>query len=136
MTVVGNDVFFDGCGLSSPGEDCRVLLDPSMTLIDFGSAIRGDGDYWPKIVTTAPYRAPEVMLERRYSYPCDIWSVACVLTELYSGEMLFRLGWGDERLALMELVFEQKFDPVLLAGIKRDEFPDGIPVHTLAVSQL
>lgn len=35
------------------------------------------------------YRAPEVILDLPYGYPCDIWSVACVVYELLTGYALF-----------------------------------------------
>ena len=35
------------------------------------------------------YRAPEVLLGRSYDCKVDIWSFACLLTELFTGEPLF-----------------------------------------------
>ncbi|KAK6135837.1 hypothetical protein DH2020_030445 [Rehmannia glutinosa] len=35
------------------------------------------------------YRAPEVMLGLPYDQKIDLWSVGCILAELYSGEVLF-----------------------------------------------
>jgi serine/threonine protein kinase len=35
------------------------------------------------------YRAPEVMLGLPFSHPIDIWSVGCILAELYLGEPIF-----------------------------------------------
>lgn len=40
-------------------------------------------------VQTRHYRAPEVILKHGYSYPADIWSTACLLFELATGEVLF-----------------------------------------------
>lgn len=40
-------------------------------------------------VQTRHYRAPEVILKHGYSYPADIWSVACLLYELATGRVLF-----------------------------------------------
>ena len=57
-------------------------------LIDFGSCTY-DTDRHPEIVTTRHYRAPEVVLKCGWSYPCDMWSVGCVLCELYAGELIF-----------------------------------------------
>lgn len=38
---------------------------------------------------TREYRAPEVILKHGYSYPVDIWSCACLIFELATGEILF-----------------------------------------------
>lgn len=40
-------------------------------------------------VQTRQYRAPEVILKHGFSYPIDIWSTACLIFELATGEMLF-----------------------------------------------
>jgi serine/threonine protein kinase len=37
------------------------------------------------IITTRTYRAPEVILTQDWSYPTDVWSVGCVLAELFLG---------------------------------------------------
>jgi serine/threonine-protein kinase SRPK3 len=40
-------------------------------------------------VTTRQYRAPEVIVGAEYSTPIDVWSVACMIFELITGEYLF-----------------------------------------------
>lgn len=50
------------------------------------------------------YRAPEVILETGWSMPADVWSVGCILAELYQGELLFCTHDDVEHLALMERV--------------------------------
>ena len=40
-----------------------------------------------------------------WSYPCDIWSVGCILVELCTGEALFQTHENLEHLAMMERVF-------------------------------
>ncbi|XP_065849713.1 serine/threonine-protein kinase AFC3 isoform X4 [Euphorbia lathyris] len=39
-----------------------------------------------------------------WSYPCDLWSVGCILVELCSGEALFQTHENLEHLAMMERV--------------------------------
>ncbi|KAG0547035.1 hypothetical protein BDA96_01G044500 [Sorghum bicolor] len=53
----------------------------AIKVIDFGSTIYGrlDQSY---LVSIRHYRAPEVILGHGWSYPCDIWSVGCILIEL------------------------------------------------------
>ncbi len=35
------------------------------------------------------YRAPEILLGTPYSFPIDMWSLGCVLVELYTARPLF-----------------------------------------------
>lgn len=79
----------------------QVLLDTDMQLIDFGSATF-ENEYHSAIVSTRHYRAPEVILNLGWSYPCDIWSIGCVLFELCIGEPLFQTKQDHQHLALME----------------------------------
>ncbi|GMY14971.1 serine/threonine-protein kinase AFC2 isoform X1 [Fagus crenata] len=81
----------------------RVPKSSSIKVIDFGSTTyeRQDQNY---IVSTRHYRAPEVILGHGWSYPCDIWSVGCILVELCTGEALFQTHENLEHLAMMERV--------------------------------
>ncbi|KAJ9555744.1 hypothetical protein OSB04_010358 [Centaurea solstitialis] len=72
-------------------------------LIDFGSTAY-DNQNHSSIVSTRHYRAPEVILGLGWSYPCDMWSVGCILVELCSGEALFQTHENLEHLAMMERV--------------------------------
>jgi serine/threonine-protein kinase SRPK3 len=40
-------------------------------------------------VQTRQYRAPEVILGAKYSTPIDVWSMACIVFELLTGDLLF-----------------------------------------------
>ncbi|CAK7332509.1 unnamed protein product [Dovyalis caffra] len=87
----------------------RLPKSSAIKVIDFGSTAYGhqDRNY---IVSTRHYRAPEVILGLGWSYPCDIWSVGCILVELCSvrdvlkGEALFQTRENLEHLAMMERV--------------------------------
>ena len=39
-----------------------------------------------------------------WSYPCDVWSVGCILVELFTGDALFQTHDNLEHLALMQKV--------------------------------
>ena len=56
------------------------------------------------MVSTRHYRAPEVILGLGWSFPCDIWSVGCIVVELATGEALFQTHDNLEHLAMMERV--------------------------------
>ncbi|VFQ95608.1 unnamed protein product [Cuscuta campestris] len=81
----------------------RVPKSSAIKVIDFGSTTY-DNDNQSYIVSTRHYRAPEVILGLGWTYPCDIWSVGCILVELCSGEALFQTHENLEHLAMMEKV--------------------------------
>lgn len=81
----------------------RRLSSTSIKLIDFGSAIF-DSEHHSSVVCTRHYRAPEIVLGMGWSYPCDMWSIGCVLIELYTGEALFQTHDNLEHLAMMERI--------------------------------
>nr|CAD1824212.1 unnamed protein product [Ananas comosus var. bracteatus] len=75
----------------------------AIKLIDFGSTAF-DNQNHSSIVSTRHYRAPEIILGLGWSYPCDMWSIGCILVELLSGEALFQTHENLEHLAMMERV--------------------------------
>ncbi|KAK1377266.1 Serine/threonine-protein kinase AFC2 [Heracleum sosnowskyi] len=81
----------------------RIPKSSAIKVIDFGSTTHGRQDQ-TYIVSTRHYRAPEVILGLGWSYPCDVWSVGCILVELCSGDALFQTHEDLEHLAMMERV--------------------------------
>ncbi|XP_031479967.1 serine/threonine-protein kinase AFC2 isoform X2 [Nymphaea colorata] len=81
----------------------RLPKSSAIKVIDFGSTTYDSQDH-NYVVSTRHYRAPEVILGLGWSYPCDIWSVGCILVELCSGEALFQTHENLEHLAMMERV--------------------------------
>ena len=75
---------------SKKKRDERVIKDTHIRVIDFGSATF-DWEHHSTIVSTRHYRAPEVILELGWSQPCDVWSIGCILFELYLGFTLFQV---------------------------------------------
>ncbi|XP_021678347.2 serine/threonine-protein kinase AFC3 isoform X2 [Hevea brasiliensis] len=94
-----------GCKKNSSDETHFRCLPKSsaIKLIDFGSTAF-DNQNHSSIVSTRHYRAPEVILGLGWTYPCDLWSVGCILVELCLGEALFRTHENLEHLAMMERV--------------------------------
>jgi len=88
--------------------DDEVLTSPSgigsgWTIADFGSAsfynpAKPDSD----LISTRPYRAPEVVLAMPWSTKADIFSMGCILFELFYGARLFEVNEDQEHLALFE----------------------------------
>ncbi|KAL3342799.1 hypothetical protein AABB24_026705 [Solanum stoloniferum] len=81
----------------------RIPKSSAIKVIDFGSTTY-DRQNQTYVVSTRHYRAPEVILGLGWTYPCDIWSVGCILVELCSGEALFQTHENLEHLAMMEKV--------------------------------
>ncbi|PKA65698.1 Serine/threonine-protein kinase AFC2 [Apostasia shenzhenica] len=92
----------------------RLPKSSAIKVIDLGSTTSYSEDHG-YTVSTRHYRAPEVILGLGWSYPCDIWSIGCILVELCSGEALFQTHENLEHLAMMERVL----GPIPLHMIKR-----------------
>ncbi|KAG6528504.1 hypothetical protein ZIOFF_010679 [Zingiber officinale] len=69
--------------------------------IDFGSSTSGYQKH-RHLITTRSYRAPEVILGNEWSYPCNMWSIGCILIELCTGRAPFRTPQDLEHLVMME----------------------------------
>jgi serine/threonine protein kinase len=89
--------------------DDEVLPNPNSgigsgwTIGDFGSAsfynpAKPDAD----LISTRPYRAPEVVLAMTWSTKADIFSMGCIFFELYYGARLFEVNEDAEHLGLFE----------------------------------
>ena len=71
-------------------------------MIDFGGATY-QNERHADIIQTRQYRAPEVILENNnWDEKSDIWSMACILAEIYSGELFFDTDENLEHLAMIE----------------------------------
>ncbi|KAF9872679.1 hypothetical protein CkaCkLH20_09858 [Colletotrichum karsti] len=96
----------------------RVLLDTEIRLIDFGSATFQD-EYHSSVVSTRHYRAPEIILGLGWSFPCDIWSIGCILVEFFTGDALFQTHDNLEHLAMMEMVVGHRIDSTLVQAVNK-----------------
>ena len=82
----------------------------NVKIIDFGSAVQIK-DIRGGVVTlcTMNYRPPEVILKcKKYNEKVDIWSLGCILLELYTGEYFFNIDYRDEIADLMHLANIEK----------------------------
>eukprot|EP01012_Entosiphon_sulcatum_P002555 TRINITY_DN1054_c0_g1_i1.p1 TRINITY_DN1054_c0_g1~~TRINITY_DN1054_c0_g1_i1.p1 ORF type:complete len:392 (-),score=44.46 TRINITY_DN1054_c0_g1_i1:11-1186(-) len=93
----------------------RVPTSYEIRIIDFGGATDEEHSD-DSIVSTRHYRAPEVILGSGWMYPADIWSVGCILIELYTGDVLFDTHENREHLALMEQII-RPFPPGFASNI-------------------
>lgn len=96
-------IFFSSFPSYPQNREIRRVKCTDIRLIDFGSATF-DHEHHSTIVSTRHYRAPEVILEMGWSQPCDVWSIGCIMFELYVGTTLFQTHDNREHLAMMERI--------------------------------
>ena len=63
-------------------------------LADFGNA-NWARKHFTDNIQTRQYRCPEIILGNRWGPTVDMWSVACIVFELITGEFLFKPRFGD-----------------------------------------
>ncbi|KAJ3758533.1 CMGC/CLK protein kinase [Lentinula raphanica] len=95
----------------------RILDSTEIRLIDFGSATF-EKEYHSQVVSTRHYRAPEIILGLGWSFPCDVYSLGCILVEFYTGMALFQTHDNLEHLAMMEMVMGKMPDQLARAGAR------------------
>ena len=95
----------------------KVPVTSAIKLIDFGSTTLED-QYHSTIVSTRHYRAPEIILGTGWSYPCDMWSIGCILIELLTGDALFQTHENMEHLAMMRNVLGHMHTDVIKRSSK------------------
>ncbi|GFY56146.1 hypothetical protein TNIN_160961 [Trichonephila inaurata madagascariensis] len=106
----------------------RKPICTNIRIIDFGSAIyfhdRRDID-----VQTRTYRAPEVLCGLSWDQRIDIWSIGCILFELYTGKSLFPAEEDYEQYLLFYQVlglFPRHYEDTRLYKMLRRELDLGL----------
>lgn len=89
-------------------------------LCDFGSAGTTDECEITPYLVSRFYRPPEVILGLPYNEMVDVWSMGCVLYELFTGKILFP---GKDNNEMLRLFMELK-GHLPNRMIKRGEFKD------------
>ena len=89
--------------LDEPGAAPAIGIGSGWTIADFGSAsfynpAKPDKD----LISTRPYRAPEVVLGLPWSPKADVWSMACIFFEIFHGGRLFDVNDDAVHLAAFE----------------------------------
>eukprot|EP00186_Timspurckia_oligopyrenoides_P004240 CAMPEP_0182447188 /NCGR_PEP_ID=MMETSP1172-20130603/12663_1 /TAXON_ID=708627 /ORGANISM="Timspurckia oligopyrenoides, Strain CCMP3278" /LENGTH=733 /DNA_ID=CAMNT_0024643537 /DNA_START=130 /DNA_END=2328 /DNA_ORIENTATION=- len=96
-------------------------------MVDFGNACWKD-QHFTEDIQTRQYRSPEVILGVEYDCSTDIWSLACVLFEIATGDFLFDPHSGrdfdrdEDHLALMMELLGPIPRSFLLRGIYSRDF--------------
>lgn len=99
ILLVSREPFRESTKVTSLRQEGGTVLTPTATdirLIDFGGATF-DWEHKSSLINTRQYRAPEVILGLGWSMASDVWSLGCILMELYSGELLFQTVRGRLR---------------------------------------
>lgn len=97
-------------------------------VIDFGSSCYSHRKVYTYIQSRF-YRSPEVILGLSYGTPIDMWSLGCILAELYTGYPLFPGENEVEQLACIMEVLGVPPDDLINTATRRRLFFDsrGIP---------
>ncbi|XP_042910862.2 dual specificity tyrosine-phosphorylation-regulated kinase 4 isoform X2 [Parasteatoda tepidariorum] len=100
----------------------------SIKVIDFGSSCFSHQRVYTYIQSRF-YRSPEVILGLPYGPPIDMWSLGCILAELYTGYPLFPGENEADQLACIMEIFGPPPPSVLDAASRRRLFFDskGVP---------
>jgi serine/threonine protein kinase len=84
-------------------------------VIDFGSSCFVT-DHLTSYVQSRSYRAPEVILGLPYDQQIDLWSLGCILAELWTGRVLFQNDSLATLLARVVGILGPIEEPLLLQG--------------------
>ncbi|GMG13468.1 unnamed protein product [Aspergillus oryzae] len=97
-----------------------VLTNTEIRLADFGMATF-ENEYHDPNVGTPIFCPPEVILGLEWSLPHDIWSLGCIIVELFLGTPLFDPQDRIGHLAMMQHVIGHPIDPGILQRAERSE---------------
>ena len=112
----------DSAGLTS-----EYLERISCKIVDLGNACWVE-KHFTSDIQTRQYRAPEVFLGYEFGIASDVWSAACILFELVTGDLLFTPADGkghgkeDDHLAMMMELLGKIPKPLALGGKRSREF--------------
>ncbi|KAJ3306776.1 Dual specificity tyrosine-phosphorylation-regulated kinase, partial [Blyttiomyces sp. JEL0837] len=100
----------------------------NIKVIDFGSSCFEDERVYT-YVQSRFYRSPEVILGINYNVAIDMWSLGCILAEMYTGYPLFPGENEQEQLACIMEVLGVPPESLIERGSRRKLFFDsnGIP---------
>lgn len=70
--------------------DVRALRENNfqVKIVDMGNACY-TYDHFSTVIQTRQYRSPEVIIRSKYDESADLWSLACTIFELVTGDLLF-----------------------------------------------
>ena len=102
-------------------------------VIDFGSSCFENEKVYTYIQSRF-YRSPEVILGMSYGMPIDMWSIGCILAELYTGYPIFPGENEQEQLACIMEVFGPPEKHLIEKSSRKKLFFDSMGKPRLTVS--
>lgn len=115
----------------------NILLNHPMhseiRVIDFGSSCFENEKVYTYIQSRF-YRSPEVILGMTYGMPIDMWSLGCILAELYTGYPIFPGENEQEQLACIMEVFGPPEKHLIEKSTRKKLFFDSLGKPRLTVS--
>lgn len=78
----------------------KELGKSGVKLIDFGSACFFDQKEFTYIQSRY-YRSPEIVLMKPYDHKIDVWSLGCLIFEVYTGSPLFPSRTEEEQMQML-----------------------------------
>lgn len=102
-------------------------------VIDFGSSCFENEKVYTYIQSRF-YRSPEVILGMSYGMPIDMWSLGCILAELYTGYPLFPGENEQEQLACIMEIFGPPEKHLIEKSTRKKLFFDSSGKPRLTVS--
>lgn len=108
-------------------------LSSEIRSIDFGSSCFENEKVYTYIQSRF-YRSPEVILGMSYGMPIDMWSIGCILAELYTGYPLFPGENEQEQLACIMEIFGPPEKHLIEKSTRKKLFFDSMGKPRLTVS--
>lgn len=121
------------CDLKPENILLRHPLNSEIKVIDFGSSCFENEKVYTYIQSRF-YRSPEVILGMTYGLPIDMWSVGCILAELFTGVPIFPGENEQEQLACIMEVFGPPEKHLIEKSTRRKLFFDSMGKPRLTVS--
>lgn len=108
-------------------------MQSEIKVIDFGSSCFENEKVYTYIQSRF-YRSPEVILGMAYGLPIDMWSLGCILAELYTGVPIFPGENEQEQLACIMEVFGPPEKHLIEKSSRKKLFFDSLGKPRLTVS--
>jgi dual specificity tyrosine-phosphorylation-regulated kinase 2/3/4 len=121
------------CDLKPENILLRHPLHSEIKVIDFGSSCFENEKVYTYIQSRF-YRSPEVILGMTYGMPIDMWSLGCILAELYTGVPIFPGENEQEQLACIMEVFGPPEKHLIEKSTRKKLFFDSVGKPRLTVS--
>lgn len=121
------------CDLKPENILLRHPMHTEIKVIDFGSSCFESEKVYTYIQSRF-YRSPEVILGMTYGLPIDMWSLGCILAELYTGVPIFPGENEGEQLACIMEVFGPPEKHLIEKSTRKKFFFDSMGKPRLTVS--